>query len=218
MKNKIFRKLILAVIFIFFLIINANIYAANFGVSLEIDNINKDEKSITLLLKIKDVNFENPLSTIEGNLDYDREIFSETKIENLNGWSIVYNNEEKAKGKFIGFKVSNEEIKQEDLCKITLKLKENLEDSSTKISINNVKSADGDNLVSTENKSINVDISDSAITTAQEEKNKITDKNILKYLLIIVELFLVLTVITSTAYLIQNHKIRKMYSKKNQKK
>lgn len=208
MKKITFKKLIITFIFVFLVILNTNVYASNFNTSLEIDSINQE--NIVLLLKLKDVNFENTISTIEGNLEYDKEIFSEASIENLNGWSIVYNNEEKANGKFLGFKISNEQIKEEDLCKIILKLKQNIKDSNTQILVKNIKSADGDNLVSTEDKVINISV-DNGEVLAEKQKNKITEKGMLKYLLLIVELVLVVTAISSIIYLIQKNRMKKLY-------
>ena len=207
MRNKTFKKLIIALLFTFFIMITTNIYASNFNTSLEIDNSNRDKNNIVLVLKLKDVNFENIISAIEGNLEYDREVFSEANIEELNNWGLVYNNKN---GKFVGFKISDKEIKQEDLFKIELKLKENVKDLNTQISIKNIKSADGDNLVATEDRIIDVDISNGEIS-AKAQKGKITDKRMLKYLLIVVELVLVITIITSIAYLIQKHKMKELY-------
>mgnify|MGYP003303518372 CR=1 FL=1 len=208
MKKITFKKLIITFIFAFLVILNTNVYASNFNTSLEIDSINQE--NIVLLLKLKDVNFENIISTIEGNLEYDKEVFSEASIENLNGWSIVYNNEENANGKFLGFKISDEQIISEDLCKITLKLKENVKDSNTQIIMRNIKSADGDKLVSTEDKVINISV-DNGVILAEKQKDKITEKSMLKYLLLIVELVLVITAVSSITYLIQKNKMKKLY-------
>lgn len=213
MKGKTLKKFIIILLFSIIIMITNNIYASNFNTSLEIDSNNQDKNNIVLILKVKDVNFENTISTIEGNLEYNKEIFSEVTIENLNGWSIVYNNEEKANGKFIGFKVSDEEIKQEELCKITLQLKENIKDSNTQISIKNIKSADGDNLVATDDKTINIKIKDSFISDAKEEKVSINDKNILKYVFVLVIIVLVVTIFTSISYLVQKYRLKKLYNK-----
>lgn len=207
MKNKTFKKLIIVLMFTFFIMISTNIYASNFNTTLEIDNNNQDKSRIVLVLKLKDVNFDNIISAIEGNIEYNKEVFSEPIIEKLNDWEIIYNN---GNGKFVGFKISDKEIKQEDLFKIELKLKENVKDLNTKIVIKDIKSADGDNLVATEDRIINIDISNGTII-AKEQKDKITDKNILKYLLIVVEVVLVITIITSVSYLIQKHKMKKLY-------
>ncbi|MBQ2916818.1 MAG: hypothetical protein IJE59_01355 [Clostridia bacterium] len=208
MKKITFEKLIITFIFVFLVILNTNVYASNFNTSLEIDSINQE--NIVLLLKLKDVNFENTISTIEGNLEYDKEIFLEASIENLNGWSIVYNNEEKANGKFLGFKISDEQIISEDLCKITLKLKENVKESNTQIIMRNIKSADGDKLVSTEDKVINISVDNGEII-AEKQKDKMTEKSMLKYLLLIVELVLIVTAISSIIYLIQKNRMKKLY-------
>lgn len=214
MKNRTFKKLIITLLFMFLLMLTTNIYASNFNTLLEIDRSNKDEKNIVLILRLKDINFNNTLSTIEANLEYDKEVFSKVAIENLNEWSIVYNDDN---SKLLGFKISDQEIEQEELCKITLQLREEVKGTDTQISLRNIKSADGDNLVKTEDKTINIEIENSSIIIAEEQKDKITDKNKLKYLLIVVELVLVITIITSTTYLLQKRKLKKLYGGSKQK-
>lgn len=211
------RILIIFFTFILFCTICNNVFASNFNTEIVIDS--KTSNELVLVLKVADVNFNNTMSTIEGNIEYDKNIFEKVTIENLNGWSIVYNSEEKANGKFIGFKVSNEKIKQEELCKITLKLKENVKNSNTQISIKNTKSADGDNLVATQDKTINVDIANSSITNTKEEKDLVSNKSVLKYVLILVIIVLLLTIVTSSSYLVLKYKLNKKYNKivKNKK-
>ena len=182
MKNKTFKRIIIALIFTFLIMLSSNIYASNFNTALEIDNSNQDKSKIVLVLKLTDVNFENIISAIEGSIEYNKEVFSEPAIEELNNWGVVYNNKN---GKFLGFKISDKEIKQEDMFRIELKLNENVQDTSTQIVIKDIKSADGDNLVATEDRVINVSVSNGEII-AKEQKDKITDKSILKYLLIAV--------------------------------
>lgn len=202
-----FKKLVMVFIFICLLVLSNSVYASNFDISLEVDSTNQ-ENNIVLLLKLKDVNFENIISTIEANLEYDKEVFSNVTVENLNKWSIVYND---SNAKLIGFKVSNEEIKKEDLCKITLQLKESVKDTNTQIILKNIKSADGDNLVKAEDKTISIDIKDDMIIEAKEQKGKITDKNKLKILLIILELVLVFTIITTISFLRYKRKFEKLF-------
>lgn len=207
MKKNTLKNLIVVLVFMFLIIINTDIYAANFNISLEVDESNQDKNILVLLLKLKDVNFENIISTIEGNLEYNKEVFSKPSIEKLNNWELIYNDEN---GKFVGFKISDKEIEEEELCKINLKLQDNVKDLNTQIVIKDMKSADGDSLVATEDRTVNVDIS-KGIITAKEQKNKITDKNMLKYILIVIEIVLVITIITSISYLIQKHRMKKLY-------
>ena len=208
------KKLVIVFVFICLLVLSNGIYASNFDVSLEMDNTNQNN-SIVLILKLRHINFENIISTIEANLEYDKEIFSNVTIENLNEWSIVYNDKNT---KLIGFKVSDKEINQEDLCKINLQLKENIKDTDTKIVLKDIKSADGEKLVKTEDKTISINVENNLVMEAKEQKSKITDKNRLKILLIIVELILIVTIINSTTYLIQKRKYKKLYEKSKPRK
>jgi len=212
MKKKILKSIILVIIFLIALIINKNVYASNFNTSLIIDKNNQDTNRIVLVLKLKDVNFENTISTIEGNIEYDKSIFTDVSLENLNNWSIVYNNEEKANGKFIGFKISEEKIREEEICKITFKINDNVENANTNISVKNIKSADGDNLVATEDRNINIVIGNSEILNVKDKNQKISKKTTLKYVLILVIIALLLTISTSTMYLIQKYKLKKKYN------
>lgn len=212
MKKKTY---IFVLTFILFCSICSYVLASSFNVNLEIDSKTEDE--IVLILKVSDVNFDNIISTIEGNIEYDKNVFEELTIENLNDWSIVFNSEENAEGKFIGFKISDEPIIQEELCKVTLKLKQDVQNSSTQVVVKNVKSADGDNLVATDDKTIDIDIKDSSIASAEEEKNITSNKSVLKYILIIIILLLLITMLTSTSYLLQKHNLEKKYKKYNKK-
>lgn len=207
MKNKTFKRIIIALIFTFLIMLSSNIYASNFNTALEIDNSNQDKSKIVLVLKLTDVNFENIISAIEGSIEYNKEVFSEPAIEELNNWGVVYNNKN---GKFLGVKISDKEIKQEDMFRIELKLNENVQDTSTQIVIKDIKSVDGDNLVATEDRVINVSVSNGEII-AKEQKDKITDKSILKYLLIAVIIILIVTIFTSVSFLIQKYKMKKLY-------
>lgn len=209
-----FKKSVIVFVFICLLVLSNGIYASNFDVSLEIDNTNQNN-NIVLILKLRNVNFENIISTIEANLEYDKEMFSNVTIENLNEWSIVYNDKNT---KLIGFKVSDKKINQEDLCRINLQLKENVKDTDTKIVLKDIKSADGDNLVKTDNKTISIDVENNLVIEAKEQKSKITDKNRLKILLVIVELILIVTIINSATYLIQKRKYKKLYEKSKPRK
>lgn len=206
------KKLILILIFILISIISTNVLASNFNTELEINN--KTNNEIIIVFKATDINFENTMSTIEGNIEYDKNVFEEINIENLNEWNIVYNNGNNANGKFIGFKINNEKIKQEELFKISLKLKQNIQDIKTQIKVKNIKSADGDNLVSAQDKTLNINIKNSNITETKEEKNtQVTNKNILKVILMLIIIILVLTIITSIVYLTKKYKAKKEYKK-----
>ena len=81
MINKTFKRIIIALIFTFLIMLSSNIYASNFNTALEIDNSNQDKSKIVLVLKLTDVNFENIISAIEGSIEYNKEVFSEPAIE-----------------------------------------------------------------------------------------------------------------------------------------
>ena len=74
----------------------------------------------------------------------------------------------------------------------------------------NIKSAEGDKLVSTEDKVINISVDNGEII-AEKQKDKMTEKSMLKYLLLIVELVLIVTAISSIIYLIQKNRMKKLY-------
>lgn len=212
MKSKFLKTSIICIIFLSLLIINSNIYASNFNTALIEDKTNQDPTSIVLILKVKDINFDNNISTIEGNIEYDKNIFSGVNLENLNEWSIAFNKEENANGKFIGFKISEQEIKEEELFKITFKLRDDVKNSNTNISIKNIKSADGDNLVATEDRAIGIEIKDGSIVNTKTDNLKLDRKTSLKYILVLVIIMLVLTISTSSTYLIQKYKLKKKYN------
>lgn len=212
MKNTVLKKILILLIFLTILAISTQIYASNFNVDLKVDNTNKNKNTIILVMSLKNVNFENIISTIEGNLEYDREIFSSAKIESLNGWAIVLNNEENSNGKIIGFKIGTEEIKQEELCKITLEMNNNVENANTKITLKNIKAADGDNLVATDDKTIDIQIGNGEAVSAKTENKKPDKKTTVKYIFILLIIILLLTISTSVTFLIQKYRLKKQYN------
>ena len=212
MKNNVIKTILILLVFLMILMICQEVYASNFNIDFKVDESNQDKNTVVVILSLKDVNFNNILSTIEGNVEYDRSVFTDVKLENLNGWGIVLNTEENADGKLVGFKIGNEEIKQEDLCKITFVINENIENANTKISLKNIKSADGDNLVATDDKTVDIQIGNGETLSVKTENTKLNRKTILKYVLILVIIVLLLTVSTSSMYLIQKYKLKKKYN------
>ena len=125
----------------------------------------KKADEITITFKVSDINMGNEgINTIEGILDYDKNIFEEVNssaIENLNGWSMTYNDENtNMNGKFLAVKFNGEK-NDTDIFKIKLKIKSSIDElTETQIKFKGITSNDGVELVNIGDKIVTVKAGD----------------------------------------------------------
>jgi len=125
----------------------------------------KPGDSVSISLKVGDINLgTNGMNTLEGVVKFDNTIFeviTEDTVSGQNNWSASINPETDSAnyGKFFFNKTSNGIKTETVIGTITLKVKANIaEDTPTVVTISNIASNDGENLVPVANKVINFNI------------------------------------------------------------
>ena len=140
----------------------------------------KSGEEITITVSVSDIQMgEKGINTLEGTLQYDKDIFEEIKSSNIqsqNNWTITYNDESSTlNGKFLAVNLSEGIKENTDIFSIKFKVKKDITESkTTQITFNNVTSNDGKDLVNIGTKSVNIKINvDEEVK--EEPKNQIKD-------------------------------------------
>lgn len=98
------------------------------------------------------------INTLEAVLEYDYNVFEEVTQDNFqsaNNWSLTYNNEDtENKGKFLAVIVASGVKENQDIGRITLKVKNSAKDTNTTVKFKNVFSNNGQTLIKEADKSI----------------------------------------------------------------
>lgn len=119
------------------------------------------------------------MNTLEGILDYSRETFEEVKSSDIvpqNSWAITYNDEDtELNGKFLATRMAGEIKEDQVLATITLKVKKDVTDQTTTITVKDIATNDGKNLIEETDKTVDIEIK----TNDQEpsDGNNINDPN-----------------------------------------
>jgi len=172
------KKIVSIIILLVILLIGTiKVYATD-GSNIELNITGQTsikQNASTLELTISLGNFtgisENTVMAYEANLSYGSNMFTDSKIEGLNGWSIDYSSTTK---RFIGETSSSKA--NTDIAKITLTLKQGLTVGQTDtISLNNILLSDGTNHFQY-NKSITITVVEETATN-NEEKITITPES-----------------------------------------
>lgn len=185
MKNfNILKKAIKIILLEIFVIIIGTITQAvsenTFTAKVIPENKNiKPGEEITLTLSVSDINMgEDGINTLEGTIEYDKELFEEIKsdsIKSLNNWTTTFNDERSMlNGKFLSVNLTGGVKEDSNIFTITMKVKDTIDKTtSTKINFKDLTSNDGTDLVNAGTKTINVTIE----VEKEEEKN---NNNIVK--------------------------------------
>lgn len=161
MKKKCIKFIITMLVL---LLITTNVKAIGFEFSVSSNKTSVapgEEIEITLAVSNIDLG-ENKMNTIEGIIDYDKDVFEEIKSSNitsLNNWSITYNDENTdLNGKFLGI-VLNDGVKEnQSIATVKFKIKPGIKSQTTQIIIKNIASNDGTNLVEEGDKIVEIKI------------------------------------------------------------
>ena len=129
--------------------------------------------TITIDLSIADIDAgELGINTIEAVLEYDKDVFEAvmpTDFAGLNNWSITYNNESgENEGKFVAVIVQDGVTENQDIGRLTLKVKEGIEDQTTNIVFKGKKTNDGTTEIPTTDKTVSIKIESPEPVAPQE--------------------------------------------------
>ena len=172
------KKITLIINILIIISINLISYATNQQIEINTDK-NKIENGQEIEISIKIPSQENSIYTYSGEIQYDKEIFETITNSNFtteNSWeNLQYN---KKNGQFI---ITNKGSKgNEEILKIKIKCKSNQQNQNTKISIKNLKTVDenkNEEVISLENKIINIDIENSSNDNKQPDKDENINNN-----------------------------------------
>ena len=185
------KKTIKTILFIFIILIfliPMEVYAENsfnLLVSANKTYVNAGQ-TVDLTWKVANINVEEPgINTVEGFLEYDKNIFEEVEQENIqssNNWSITYNSEDtEQNGKFLGVILQDGVTKDQEIGKITLKVKSGVKYTKTTIKIKQIASNNGQELIQEEDKEIVLEVGKRSTTPSKiddDEENEIDNSEI----------------------------------------
>ncbi len=175
MKNR--KNVLIKIILFIILITNSTLVSAtnqeySFNASATCDKKNvKPGEEVTILVEVSDINMgNNGINTVEGMIKYDENVVEEIKKDSLkaqDGWTVTYNDEASTlNGKFLAVNLSTGIKENTKLFSIKLKIKSDVTKSTeTNIQIKDITSNNGEELITTEDKNIKLNIE-----VKQEEK------------------------------------------------
>ncbi len=179
--------LILGIIFMLIFIFVTPVKAEEISFKTEVSTSKKNIKAgdtVEVIVSVKDINMgENGINTLEGTISYDKDIFEKVKnsdIKSANNWSTTYNDEGTAlDGKFLAVTLNHGIKEDTQLLTITLKTKKDIEETTiTKIELKDLTSNNGNNLVNTGTKSVDVKIEVEKTNQNLPEDNNTENNNI----------------------------------------
>lgn len=148
MKNKI--MILWIIMFIIGLIYSPIVSATKMELKTERQEIKAGEE-IDIEIKVKDIDIENGINSIQGQFIYNKEDWKINNVEGKNNWSIVYNEEEgKSKGKFVLINFGKETKEEEVIAKITLKARNKITNTKTELKVIDSYTTDGEEMIQLE--------------------------------------------------------------------
>lgn len=157
--KKIFKLLIITTLLLAFLL-PVTVKADSFNLNVTSNKTSlKQGDTVEINLNLSNINAgELGINTLEAVLEYDSNVFEEvtqSSFKSLNNWSITYNNEDtENKGKFLAVIVVAGVKENQDIGKITLKVKNSAKDTNTTVKIKNITSNNGKQLIKENDKQI----------------------------------------------------------------
>lgn len=177
------RKLKYIILIIIILIMSVKTYSLAFDFLPYIEKKEILNNEINISLKLSDLEeYDEGLNVVSGKLVYDHNIFEEATFNGNNGWTCAYNNDESTgnEGKFVLITTAGNATKDTEIAQIVLKLKENIKDINTGITIESIESSYDSEKIETQDKKINLEISNETIRISNATNNKTEEKEISK--------------------------------------
>lgn len=144
MKNNLKTRIILITV-VLLAVLSVTSLASTFSVNMALSSTSKLKAGdyVVVTLKISSINAGNGIDAILARLDYDKDVFEEVIDENIDGlnrWGIGAYSE--ISQKFTALRSSKVNTPG-DILKITLKVKNNINVNSTKITIKDISASGG---------------------------------------------------------------------------
>lgn len=203
---KINKKIIVAIIMTIIILISTGVNAANESRFTAKITSSKEEikqgDEITVTMSVSDIEMgENGINTIEGTIDYDRNVFEEVKskdVEGLNNWNITYNDEYgERNGKFLSINLSQGIKEYTEVFRVTLRAKADISRvSETTINFKDITSNDGTNLVNVGDKNIKIKISSDGTNQIENESEEKSKNEVVKIVTIATSVIATILIVT----------------------
>lgn len=178
-KNK---KLLIFVISSLIINIATIVSASSFNFEAKANKeVYKPEEEVIIDLNISDISAgQEGINVVELFLEYDKNIFNNIEFEKQNNWQVEYNDiaENNKQGKVLFVKMTSGVKNNEQIGKIRLKLKKDLDEIETKIKFKQITSNDGKELMHVNDKTVTIKV----IKDKQENNNKEENKNFIEYI------------------------------------
>ena len=134
--------------------------ASSFDVGVNpIEVTAKQGESIEVKVDLKDIDMkEKGINTLEGYINFDEDVIENVEVETKNDWQIEYNKDSNSDlyGKFLMVKDIEGIKENEEVLTLKIKVKDKVKKESTKVTLKDLTSNDGENLVNIGNKEINI--------------------------------------------------------------
>lgn len=151
---------ILFITFILLLLLTVTVKADSFKFNVTANKTSlKPGDTVEINLNLSDIDAGDlGINTLEAVLEYDSDVFEEvtqSSLTSLNNWSLTYNSEDtENKGKFLAVIVTSGVKENQDIGKITLKVKNSAKTTDTTVRLKNVASNNGQTLIQETDKEI----------------------------------------------------------------
>lgn len=177
----------------FLLLINLfiiRVYAKSFEVNVDKNEIDVNTGEIVdILVNVQDIDITGGINAIEGFIKYDDDVIENMTFIGKNDWDIKHNSNKDSHlyGKFLLVKNTDGIKDAEDLMLIRFKVKNSVNKKRSIITLNDIFSNDGNELIKTKDKSI--------ILNIKNANNPNTQDNIIKHVLIGLSSFIFLIIV-----------------------
>lgn len=119
----------------------------------------KQGESIEVKVDLKDIDMkEKGINTLEGYINFDEDVIENVELVTKNDWQIEYNKDSNSDlyGKFLMVKDIEGIKENEEVLTLKIKVKGKVKKESTKVTLKDLTSNDGENLVNIGDKEINI--------------------------------------------------------------
>ena len=119
----------------------------------------KQGESIEVKVDLKDIDMkEKGINTLEGYINFDEDVIENVELVTKNDWQIEYNKDSNSDlyGKFLMVKDIEGIKENEEVLTLKIKVKDKVKKESTKVTLKDLTSNDGENLVNIGDKEINI--------------------------------------------------------------
>lgn len=162
--------------------------------------------TVTIELNVSDIHAgKEGINSIVGNLKYDENLFDSMKIEGVNNWNVELNQikNHPLYGKFCIYTVQEGVTENEQIVKMTLKLKNNLKPQETYVHFLNLESSDGEYAIREQDRKVKIIIYEDELPVQPDENVQTGDTATILAIAI-----LIITVIINLLLFINNKKVK----------